>query len=99
MIGFEYKWNTGLCEYFNLTKEDYESKTIKEIMNLEEQMKREKVADVHKRNETDEEFIRVVKTFFSPFEYLCKYFLEDEVILACCRNITMSDIVDRKSVV
>ena len=85
-----------IAEFNGMTMEDLKQKSIVEVERLEKEMKKKKAFDEQTRNAEDEEYARIVRKYFTPFEYLKQWWTEEEIIYACSKNASVSDIVEKK---
>lgn len=83
-----------MAAYKNMAPEDLMQKSIAEILQLNADIKKEKAHNEALRNAADEEYIRLVKKYFTPFAMLAKYFSEEDIIIACSNHLTVRDLTD-----
>ena len=65
---------------------------------LVDKMKRKKAEDESARNARDQEFARLVKKYFTPYEFLKTWFSEEDILLSCSRHMTERDLVQEQAV-
>lgn len=68
------------------------------LETMVEQMRRKKADDESARNAKDHEFIRLVKKYFTPYEFLRTWFSEEEILLSCSRHLTERDLVQEQAI-
>lgn len=83
-----------MAAYKNMTPEDLMQKSIAEILQLNADIKEEKAHNEALRNAADEEYIRLVKKYFTPFAMLAKYFKEEDIIIACSNHLAIHKLTD-----
>lgn len=83
-----------MAEYKSMQPEDLMQKSIAEILQLNADIKKEKAHNEALRNAADEEYIRLVKKYFTPFAMLAKYFSEEDIIIACSNHLTVHNLTD-----
>lgn len=82
-----------LSAYFGRTVEDLKTETYLRLEALTEQMKQEKAKESQKRNAKDKEFQRIVKKYFTMWDFLRKWWTKEEIILAVSRHARVADLV------
>ena len=87
-----------LSEYFGRTVEDLKTETYLRLEALTEQMKQEKAKGSQKRNAKDKEFQRIVKKYFTMWDFLRRWWSEEELILAISRQAEVKDLVSELEV-
>lgn len=65
---------------------------------MTEQMRRKKAEDESSRNAADQEFARLVKKYFTPYDFLKAWFSEEDILLSCSRHMTERDLVQEQAV-
>lgn len=87
-----------LSAYFGRTVEDLKTETYLRLEALTEQMKQEKAKESQKRNAKDKEFQRIVKKYFTMWDFLRKWWTKEELILAISRQAEVKDLVSELEV-
>lgn len=87
-----------LSAYFGRTVEDLKTETYLRLEALTEQMKQEKAKESQKRNAKDKEFQRIVKKYFTMWDFLRKWWTKEEIILAVSRHARVADLVSEVEV-
>lgn len=95
LLGINFK---TLCEYHHLTEDEIQNYTIKEVVKLNDIMISEKKRESFNKNANDAEFKRVVKKFFTIFDFLSQYWTEDEIVAACAKCVDLDQIVEEKNI-
>lgn len=82
-----------LSNYSGRSIDDLKAETYLRLEALTEQMKQEKANDRKNRNAKDEEFQRIVKKYFTMWDFLRKWWSEEKIILAVSRQAEVTDLV------
>lgn len=72
--------------------------TYAELETMIDSMKRQKAENESARNAKDQEFARLVKKYFTPYEFLRTWFREEDILLSCSRHMTERDLVQENAV-
>lgn len=80
--------------FYNVSTEALMNKTLRELDSMEKDMEAKKQQDICLRNAEDLEFARLVKKFFTPYEFLSKWWTEEEIISACARHMTKGALTE-----
>ena len=94
-------YSLPLDELSSFTEQNIETLKCFPFNKLEamvEQMRRKKTEDESARNVQDQEFARLVKKYFTPYEFLRTWFNEEEILLSCSRHMTERDLVQEQAV-
>lgn len=87
-----------LKKFHNLTDEQFRNCTINEILKLNDTMLYHKKQQQFAANNTDAEYKRIMKKYLAIFPLLNQYWSEDEIIAACAKHVTLSDIVTEENI-
>lgn len=87
-----------LSEYFGRSIDDLKAETYLCLEELTEQMRREKAEDGRKRNAEDQEFHRIVKKYFTMWDFLRKWWSEEDIIMAVSRQAGVANLVEEKEI-
>lgn len=68
------------------------------LEEMTDNMKKKKAEDESVRNAKDQEFARLVRKYFTPYEFLKTWWNDEEIILACSRHLSEGDLVQEKAV-
>lgn len=82
-----------LAEFYNTSESELKNKTVYELEDMFTKMKDDKHLQEINKNANDEEFARLVRKYFTPFEFLKKWFSEPEIIAACSKHLSTYDLV------
>ena len=85
-----------LSKFYQISVEDLKQKRYCDLEQMEQDMIRMKAEQEILRNAEDQEFARIVRKFFTPYAYLRTWFSEAEILAACCRQISMRDLVEER---
>lgn len=83
-----------LKPFYNLSDDDIKNKTIADLQKLTKDMEKLKAFDETKRNAQDNEYIRLLKKYFTPYNFLRKYWTDEEIIRACSAHISDRNLVE-----
>lgn len=81
-----------LSEHFHIPIDGLKQKSYQELEQMELRMKQEKAFEEAKRSAADEEYIRILKKYFTMWDLLTRYWKEEDVIAAASRHLTIRDI-------
>lgn len=81
-----------LVEYSGKSEGELKNLSVNDLISLSDKMKSDKDAAASRNRAQDPEFARIVKKFFRPFEFLSKWFTEDEIISSCANLLSVNDI-------
>ncbi|MCD8084431.1 MAG: hypothetical protein LUE86_13225 [Clostridiales bacterium] len=87
-----------MSAYYGLTVEALKDRKYSELEAMERQMKKEKAELTCKRNAEDEEYARIVRKYFSMYDYLRTWFSDEEIIRACSLHASVRDLTKEVAV-
>lgn len=87
-----------LSAFYGEPVEALKERPYRELEEMEQAMISQKAADESKRNAEDAEFLRIVKKYFTPYEFLAKYFPEKDILESCAKYLGQRDIVTKHEV-
>lgn len=89
---------TDLSEFYGLPEDQLIEKSISEILTMRDSMMKQKATDASLQRAQDTEYIRIVKKYLEIYPLLAKYWSDADIIPACARHMSMSDIVQERYV-
>ena len=98
-MGFHYLELDDLSAYTGMPVDELKKKPYADLEAAIEAMKRDKFINQNNKNAQDKEYERLVIKYFRPFQFLCRWFDEREIVLACADSgITLRDLCSETNV-
>lgn len=98
-MGFHYLELDDLSAYTGMPVDELKKKPYADLEAAIEAMKRDKFINQNNKNAQDKEYERLVIKYFTPFRFLCRWFDEREIVLACADSgITLRDLCSETNV-
>lgn len=88
----------SLCEKTGLSVDLLENMTLKEIQSILKQKEVEEQKEQKEKKLADDRFLYLVKTYFTPYAYLQRWFSEPEINDACAEFLTERDLVQEMKI-
>ena len=87
-----------LSDYSKISIANLKEKTYADLERMVDQMRKEKAEDEQKRNFKDQEYARIIRKFFTPYDYLRHWFSDSEIMYACSMHASSEAIVEEQPV-
>lgn len=84
-----------LTEFYQTTTDDLKAKPYCDLEKMTAEMQKEKARNEAARNASDKEYILMLKTYFTAWNYLLTYWTEPQIIEACSRHLSKFDLVQK----
>lgn len=85
-------------KFYNITDKELLRYTLEKIIEMNNNMLSYKKQQKFEKDRNDKEYKRIVKKYLTIFDMLNKYWSEDEIVEACAKHLTTSDIAKEQPI-